>query len=149
MAIDPTDLPSRRAGDQLIIDLKTLFLSLQADMRESDSDLREEFRRGFDGIIDQLKEMNGRVRRAEQEIAVLNDRSNRAEVLARDSYQAARDTRVIADAAQLTAAKAVDGLGRAKEAGAKWGALLAGGFGAALWLLMQVAQAFGWKGGTP
>lgn len=42
-------------------------------------DLKEQIREGFKGVNDRLDDLNGRTRKNEQEVAVLKDRSDRAE----------------------------------------------------------------------
>lgn len=63
------------------LDLK--FRELRGFMRDELGDLRSDLRERVDGVNERLDVLNGRTRTSELAIAVLNDRSERAEQHAR------------------------------------------------------------------
>lgn len=64
-------------------DLEQKFRELRSFMRDEIGDMRTDLRERVDGVNARLDVLNGRTRTSELAIAVLNDRSERAESHAR------------------------------------------------------------------
>ena len=107
-------------------DLRTL---LKSDMAEVREDLKER----IEGVCEQIQTQNGRVGKSEIKIAILEDRSNRAEQAAAAASQAA----IASASAAATAQK------DAKNAGLSWGAGAGSAAAAALWGIWQFVKSLG------
>jgi hypothetical protein len=116
--------------DSKLRDLRTL---LKEDVMEMRTDIRDR----IDGIVEGLATLNGRTGKSELKIAVLEDRSERAEVSAQRASDAAIAAATSAATAAATAAStAATSHKDAKNAGIGWGA----GAGASVYGLWQLAE---------
>jgi hypothetical protein len=66
-------------------ELELKFRDLRSFLRDEIGDMRADLRERVDGVNDRLDVLNGRTRTSELAIAVLNDRSERAEKLAQQA----------------------------------------------------------------
>lgn len=96
-------------------EIDSKFRDLRNFLRDEISDMRIDLRERLDGCNERLDVLNGRTRDSEVQIAVLNDRSERAEVAATAAVTAAA---IAADSART----------QARDTGWKWG----GGAGAGI-----------------
>lgn len=106
--VPPTRVDRSRERHVTQDELDTKFRELRSFLRDEIGDMRTDLRERVDGVNARLDVLNGRTRTSELAIAVLNDRSERAESIA--------------------SAAAADAKSQARETGWKWG----GGAGAAI-----------------
>lgn len=109
--------------DDKFRDLRTL---IKSDMAEVRTDLRER----LEDVVEHLKTLNGRTGKSEIAIAVLEDRSERAEA----ASSAARAAALAAAGSAATAQR------DAKASGIGWGAGAGTGAAGVLWALWQLFQ---------